>query len=197
MQARMHRCGSRRSRSHGRGAEWPWWARRGHSVMQRSPQPLNRGLGEHTGNETALCVVQAPATGAQAMATFEAVNHPRCGVCCQTCCNINTGSAQYEIPWRSPSCAGVLKQCCNRLCGFCVIALSCGGSTYGASWNEVQCTERQAGLTGSHRSSCDVHLSSAGLHRPAMRSLQPPSHGGCCTSGASSRCAATRELLMD
>jgi hypothetical protein len=183
-----HRCSLRRSRNHGRGAEWPWWARRGHSVMQRSPQTRNRGLGEHTGNDTALCVVQAPVTGAQAVATFEAVNHPRCGVCCQICCNINTGSAQYEYAWRSPSCAGGLNQCCNRLWA---LAPSCGGPTHGASWSEVQCVERQAGVTGSHCRSCNVHLPSAGLHRLATRSLRPPSRGGCCTRGASSRFAAT------
>lgn len=188
MQVRTHRCGLLRCHSHGRGAGWLWWVRRGRSVTRHSLQPRNRGLGECPASCDSSSGSAGSQADAQAIATFEAVNNPRCGVCCQICCNRNTGSAQYTFLALSIVCrniAPVLQQTLGYL-HHCTIVWRA------YAWCTVQRGERQHQWTGFHRSSGNVQLHSAGLHQPATRSLQPPSRGGCCTSGASSRCADDR-----
>jgi hypothetical protein len=125
------------------------------------------------------------------------VNHPHCGVCCQICCNRDTGSAPSNVAWRSPLCAGLL------LCAAINIGLHafsyCRVDRLRMVHHGEKCSAWNISRwsTGFQRSSSNVHLHSAGLHRLAMRSLPPPSRGGCCTRGASSRCAATRPQAVD
>jgi hypothetical protein len=191
LRVRMHRCGLRRSRSHGRAAEWPWWVRHGRSVTRHSLRPCNRGPGERHGVETVVEQCRDPhkSTGDS---NFRSGEPPSLWCLLSNLLQQRHWQRTVKSRLALSIVRWVIALCCNKLWAARVIALSRGGPAHGTSWSEVQCVWSQHPLTGSHHSSCNTHLLSTGLHRPAMRSLRPPSRGGCCTRGASSRCAATR-----